>query len=166
MRYDNILAVFITMVIWEHSMGQYVKKSLSEWEYNEFLELIREFQSKEQCHEPVEHYREELLKYTDHPEVIYDYAISDMPVTEIADISLMWQNEWPVLSREQLTSLVEKIMSGEGTEAENTIDVMIFSANCKHPGGSGLIFWPEQVYGENVEPTVEQIVDTAMTGEV
>jgi hypothetical protein len=69
------------------------------------------------------------------------------------------------LTRAEMIALVEKIRRAEGTEEEIGAAVELFCANCLHPSGSDLIFWP---YGfpdnPNLpEPTTEEIVDKALS---
>jgi hypothetical protein len=69
------------------------------------------------------------------------------------------------LSRQEMLALVRRVMRGEGTEATANADVRLFIANCRHPSGSDLIFWPDRVpeLGGS-EPTAEEVVDLAMRG--
>jgi hypothetical protein len=76
------------------------------------------------------------------------------------------------LSREEMITLVRKIMReewAEGTgaerEAERDADIDLFRANCLHPGGANLIFWPHGHPHDPTkpEPTAEEIVDKAMS---
>jgi len=69
------------------------------------------------------------------------------------------------LSREEMITLVRKIMRGEGTEAEQDANVALFRANCLHPNGTDLIFWPHGFPHDPTkpEPTAEEIVDKAMS---
>jgi hypothetical protein len=43
----------------------------------------------------------------------------------------------------------------------------VFEANCKHSAGTDLIFWPHGFPHdpEKPEPTIEEIVDKAMSGD-
>jgi hypothetical protein len=71
--------------------------------------------------------------------------------------------EYPKLSRPELLALVERILDTGGKNA----DIELFIANCKHPAGTDLIFWP---HGDThdpskPEPTAEEIVEKAMSGE-
>jgi hypothetical protein len=70
------------------------------------------------------------------------------------------------LTRDEMIALVTRICKVEGTESEIDQMVRLFVANCKHPGGSDLIFWPHGYPHDPSmpEPTVEQIVDQAMSG--
>ena len=74
----------------------------------------------------------------------------------------------PPLSRDEMNSLVSRIFLAEGTESQANADVELFIANCRHPSGSDLIFWPNLVpeFGDDYEPTVEDIVELAMRGAV
>ena len=68
------------------------------------------------------------------------------------------------LTRDEMLSLVERIFRAEGTEAEADADVELFIANCRHPSGSDLIFWPDLVpeYPPGHEPTALEVVALAM----
>ncbi|MEK4043311.1 hypothetical protein NSU18_06575 [Paenibacillus sp. FSL H8-0048] len=61
------------------------------------------------------------------------------------------------LSRQQLISLVTKIVNAEGTEAELDEWMEVVASNVPHPGVSNLIFWNEP------ELTPEEIVDAALS---
>ena len=68
------------------------------------------------------------------------------------------------LTRAEMIALVEKIRRAEGTEEEIGAMVELFKANCLHPSGSDLIFWPHG-FPHNPklpEPTTEEIVDKAL----
>jgi hypothetical protein len=68
------------------------------------------------------------------------------------------------LSRDEMIALVTRICKVEGTEQEIDDAVRLFVANCKHPDGSDLIFYPHGYPHDPTkpEPTVEQIVEKAM----
>jgi hypothetical protein len=68
------------------------------------------------------------------------------------------------LSQDEMLALVERIFKADGTEAEADADVKLFIANCSHPNGSDLIFWPDQVpdYPPGHEPTAAEVVALAM----
>src|SRR4051794_39613412 len=68
------------------------------------------------------------------------------------------------LTRNEMIALVERILRAEGTAAEQSADIERFEANCKHPDGSDLIFWPHGVPHDPSTPerTAEEIVNRAM----
>ncbi len=74
------------------------------------------------------------------------------------------------LSRDELIELVKSIMTvcdkdgNELSEADHFALVQKFKKSIRHPGGSDLIYYPELV-GLPPEPTAEEIVDLAMSGE-
>jgi hypothetical protein len=63
-----------------------------------------------------------------------------------------------------MIDLVGRICRCDGTEQEMDAAVQLFLANCKHPAGTDLVFWPHGFPhdGTKPEPTVEEIVDKAM----
>nr|WP_298543114.1 bacteriocin immunity protein [uncultured Lachnoclostridium sp.] len=75
------------------------------------------------------------------------------------------------LSKQELIDLVEVIMNGgydkttgkKCSEEEHFQMVVKFKKSIKHPGGSDLIYYPEDV-GLPRDATAEQIVDLAMKG--
>jgi Colicin immunity protein / pyocin immunity protein len=71
------------------------------------------------------------------------------------------------LSRIEMIELVRRISTADGSEAEIDEMVGVFVANCRHPAGTDLIFWPNGCPHDSSkpEPTVEEIVDRAMSGE-
>lgn len=86
-------------------------------------------------------------------------------VEYVAEFLALYQPTPPILNREQLVDLVHRIVNAEGSAAEIDTLVSIFDANCKHPDKNGLIFWPNGFRGDPArpEPTVEEIVDQALT---
>jgi len=69
------------------------------------------------------------------------------------------------LSREEMLALVARIFRAEGTEKQADADIELFVANCVHPSGTDIIFWPELVPElAGRVPTVEEVVDLAMRG--
>lgn len=62
-------------------------------------------------------------------------------------------------SRVELVRLVERIMAGEGTEAEHDALVQEFRAGVPHPRAVGLIYAPGQ------ELTPEEVVEAALAYE-
>jgi hypothetical protein len=73
------------------------------------------------------------------------------------------------MNREELVELVRRFTDPSAvrfaTEAESTLAVKTFQRNCRHPGGSDLIFYPEQHFNGRRNPTAEEIVDKALKGE-
>src|SRR4051794_36501509 len=69
------------------------------------------------------------------------------------------------LSRQEMIDLVGRICRCEGSEEEKNAAVQLFQANCKHPDGSDLIFWPNGFPHDPAkpEPSVEEIVGKAMS---
>ena len=90
--------------------------------------------------------------------------LSDYSAEHIVDLALGWKCELPRLSKEELLALVKKILAVSGTEAEIGLMVDSFKANCLHPAKSDLIFWPDDHFGGNGNPTAEEIVEKAMSG--
>jgi hypothetical protein len=69
------------------------------------------------------------------------------------------------LTREEMIALVGRIYRAKGTEAQADADIELFVANCAHPSGTDIIFWPELVPElAGRVPTVEEVVDLAMLG--
>ncbi|MCM1541258.1 MAG: bacteriocin immunity protein [Blautia sp.] len=75
-----------------------------------------------------------------------------------------------MLSREELVSLVESIMTMRDKTTGKKLSgkahhemVMKFKQSINHPGGTDLIYEPELV-GLSANPTVDEIVDLAMKG--
>jgi len=62
-------------------------------------------------------------------------------------------------NRDELVAIVQKLLDGEGDDAEVASWLAELSANLPHPAISDLIFYPT---GDR-EPTAEEIVDEAMT---
>lgn len=69
------------------------------------------------------------------------------------------------LTRDEMIQLVRRITEAAGNEDDMDADVALYEANCGHPDGTDLIFWPHGFPHDDSkpEPTVEEIVDKAMT---
>jgi hypothetical protein len=66
------------------------------------------------------------------------------------------------LSRQELITLVERIMASDAatTEEEDDRLVRLFQDSVVHPGATDLIFYPDKYF--DGEPTPEQVVDAAL----
>lgn len=91
----------------------------------------------------------------------------DQSVEYVAERLSIFNPNKPRLTRDQMIDLVQEIVSAEGTEAELDDKIDLFEANCRHPAGSGLIYWPYGYPHDPTEPdlTVIEIVDKAMNGQ-
>ena len=70
------------------------------------------------------------------------------------------------LNRDEMIALVTRIRKVQGSREEINHAVRLFVANCRHPSKSDLIFYPNGHPHDRSkpEPTVEAIVDRAMSG--
>jgi hypothetical protein len=69
------------------------------------------------------------------------------------------------LSREEMLELVARIYRARGSGEDAQEDIELFRANCVHPSGIDIMFWPELVPElAGRVPTVEEVVDLAMQG--
>lgn len=92
-----------------------------------------------------------------------DFCRSDYPVELIVDLCLGMAEAQQPLTREELLSLVESILTKPAeSEAKSILRVIAFQYNCQHPAGSDLLFYPDAVFG-TPEPTAEMIVDAALS---
>jgi hypothetical protein len=66
------------------------------------------------------------------------------------------------LARAELIALVERILSGEGTEEEQAELRRTLERNVPHPGVINLIYWPRHEGFDRDELTPEEIVDAAL----
>lgn len=69
----------------------------------------------------------------------------------------------PGISLSEMTEIVSR-MTGCG--ADHDFYLELFLVNCKHPSGTDLIFWPDQVpeLPQDREPTAEEIAALALRG--
>ena len=108
---------------------------------------------------------ERLLPDTD----IDSMCDSDLDIETIVDICLGKEDTQRHLSRAELLELVRKFTSPGAdyysTEAESILAVQAFNDNCRHPAGSDLIFYPEDHFNGRTDPTPEEIVDKALSGQ-
>jgi hypothetical protein len=89
---------------------------------------------------------------------------SDYDVETIVDICMGKTEAKRMLAREELVDLVERIRNVPAkTEAEAILRVIAFKHNCRHPAGSDLLFFPDDVFGSG-SPTTEEIVTAAIEG--
>jgi len=89
---------------------------------------------------------------------------SDWPSDTIVDFCLGFDRAKRTLNRQELLELVRSIRSpGNITEAEDMLLLATFTHNCRHPAGTDLIYYPDEVFGEGIDdPTDEMIVDKAL----
>lgn len=66
------------------------------------------------------------------------------------------------LTRADLIALVERILSGEGTEEEQAELVRALERNVPHPRVIDLVYWPRQEGFDRDDLTAEEIVDAAL----
>ena len=91
--------------------------------------------------------------------------LGDYSADYIVDFSLNWQAEWPRLSKEEMIGLVTKLINAEGTEAEQTLMVLKFDANCIHPAKTDLIYYPDEYFENTPAPSPSEIVEKALSTE-
>ena len=63
------------------------------------------------------------------------------------------------ITKEELIEIVKRTYGKEYEEWEHNYYLRLFEVNIPHPGGSDLIFWPE----DNQNPTPEEIVNKALS---
>ena len=107
--------------------------------------LIDKFHAEARCSRIDEKFLGDL-----YPEYIVEYALGIDAARRRVD-------------RDELIRIVGRIVEGRGTEASIHLMVATFEYNCKHPAKSGLIFYPDAYFDGNNNPTVEEIVDMAMS---
>ena len=92
---------------------------------------------------------------------------SDYDDETVVDMCLGEEEAQQPCSREELIELVSRLQNPTpGTsEAESNLMLEKFIFNCKHPGSSDLIFYPQEHFGGRSEPTPEEIVDKALRGQ-
>ncbi|VTR97555.1 bacteriocin immunity protein [Tuwongella immobilis] len=90
---------------------------------------------------------------------------SDLPSETIVDFCLGFEGAKKVLDRAGMLELVKSIRSPQLTsEADDMLMLETFIFNCRHPAGTDLIYYPDEVFGEGVTATDEMIVDRALAG--
>ena len=67
----------------------------------------------------------------------------------------------PNLTRAEMTEIISRIMAGDDDE---DFYLQLFEVNCRHPAGTDLIFYPDDVpeLPTDQEPTAEQIAMLAL----
>lgn len=91
--------------------------------------------------------------------------LGDYSADYIVDFSLNWQAEWPKLSMEEMIGLVTKLINAEGTHADLALMTLKFDANCVHPAKNGLIYYPDEYFENNRNPSPSEIVEKALSSE-
>ncbi|WP_339730283.1 bacteriocin immunity protein [uncultured Gimesia sp.] len=92
-----------------------------------------------------------------------DFCGSNYPSELIVDLCLGMTEAQQPLTRKELLALVKRILTEPAeSEAKSILRVIAFQYNCSHPGGSDLLFYPDNIFGTS-EPTAEMIVDKAIS---
>jgi len=131
-------------------------------------ELLREFVQRYDTRGDCQPVLEVLQRETQFPELEEYLRLELMhnlsSIEYAAEFLALYQPTPPILNRDQMLDLVQRISNAEGSAAEIDAMVVVFDANCKHPDKNGLIFWPHGFPHDpsKPEPTVEEIVDKAM----
>jgi hypothetical protein len=71
----------------------------------------------------------------------------------------------PVLSAAEMAEIVSRV---QACGDDHDFYLELFLVNCKHPSGTDLIYWPDQVaeFPEDREPTAQEIAKLALRGTV
>jgi hypothetical protein len=96
---------------------------------------------------------------------VEDLFLTDYPPESIVDFASNWKVKQPKLSKQEMVTLVGKILDAEGSEAEINLMIRTFEANCAHPAKSDLIFFPDEHFNGNDDPSPEEIVEKALSKE-
>ena len=95
---------------------------------------------------------------------VRDLCGTDLPEETVVDYCLGLRHARRNLTRPEMVELVRAIQEPSGTEAEHLLLVETFVYNCRHPAGTDLIFYPDEVFGHD-QPTAEKVVERALRGE-
>ena len=110
-------------------------------------DLLAEFEKYSTCPDTAS-----LFGADYYPEYIVDYAVN-------------WKDYCRKVGRDELLKIVKRILDADGTEAEITLLLVTFCENCRHSAKSDLIYYPEDYFEGNRDPSAEEIVDKALAGE-
>ncbi len=94
---------------------------------------------------------------------VEELFVGDYSADYIVDFSLSWRSEWPRISKQEMIALVEKLMEGNGTQVELALMTLLFDANCIHFAKNGLLYYPEEYFEGNPDPSASEIVEKALT---
>lgn len=127
------------------------------------IDLVDEYRdpSSRGRREPLAGRLAECLPGTD----VLNLCQSDWPSDTIVDFCLGLEGAKRVLDRQGMLALVKKIRSPHLTsEVEDMLMLETFVLNCRHPAGTDLIYYPDDVFGEGTIVTDDMIVDRALSG--
>ena len=94
---------------------------------------------------------------------ILNLLYSDLPSESIVELCIRADEAARHVSREELLTIVRQIMTGQAaSEVDDNLLVEVFATNCRHPAGTDLIFYPEEVFGPDHDPTPEEVVAKAL----
>lgn len=104
-------------------------------------------------------------------------AGSDMPLAEFQGINsgenpedfvrrVLFQRVLAPVKSMTLAEMTEIVSRVIACGDDHDFYLQLFMVNCKHPSGSGLIFWPNLVpeFSQDREPTAEEIAALALRG--
>lgn len=138
--------------------------SNSKMSRDELVSLATEIQDAKDRGEDYSMLLSQLQAHLSYPRV-NELFLGDHSADYIVDFSLDWQAEWPKLSKEDMISLVTKLINAEGTEAELALMALKFDANCIHPAKTDLIYYPDEHFENNPDPSPLEIVEKALAKE-
>lgn len=69
----------------------------------------------------------------------------------------------PALTRTEMAEIVSRVVAG-GKDQDFYLE--LFAVNCRHPSGTDLIFWPDEVpeLPQGREPSADEIAELALSG--
>lgn len=127
----------------------------------ELIDLVQRIQNAQDQGDDYSKFLGQVQANVPHP-IVNDLLDGDQSPEYIVDVALRWREEWPKLSYGEMIELVRKISRAEVAEADLAIMVEVFVANCVHPGSTDLIFYPDEYFEGNANPSPEEIVAKAL----
>jgi hypothetical protein len=132
-------------------------------ERQKLIDLVDEYRdpSSRGRREPLAKRLTDYLAGTD----VLNQCQSDLPSETVVDFCLGVEKARHALDRLGMLTLVKAIRSPQLTsEVDDMLMLETFVFNCRHPAGTDLIYYPDEVFGEGVTVTDELIVDWALSG--
>ncbi|ODA28765.1 hypothetical protein [Planctopirus hydrillae] len=129
---------------------------------DDLIKLANEIQDARDQGQNHSHLLSKLQSQVAYPK-IEELFVGDYSADYIVDFSLGWRSVWPRISKQEMITLTERLMQADGTPVELALMTLLFDANCIHSAKNGLLYYPEEYFENNPDPSPSEIVEKALT---